>query len=263
MTTPPWLAGKHIEEEILAMIERRRRTIRLIRWALIVLPLVLIPACYCFIVRPAFEAAESAHCNNTFKQLGLAMHNYHDAHGHFVPAYLADREGRPMNSWRILVLPYMEYGQAFARYNLKTPWNDPRNLGFMERPSEFVCPSDWNADKNNTSEVLIVGPGTAFDGPKTVRLKDIADGSAHTILAGEISESGIHWMAPRDLDVREMSFKINDEHRFGLRSNHPRGVSVLFADGSASFLRHDISPALLKALTTINGGEDASAFTNR
>ena len=41
------------------------------------------------------------------KQIGVALHNYHDAHGCFPPAYIADANGRPMHSWRILLLAFL------------------------------------------------------------------------------------------------------------------------------------------------------------
>jgi prepilin-type processing-associated H-X9-DG protein len=62
-------------------------------------------------------------------------------------------------------------------------------------------------------------------------------------------------MEPRDLDVKEMSFRINNKHQAGLRSNHPGGANVLFADGSNQFVRDDIDPEVLKSLTTVAGGE--------
>ena len=47
-------------------------------------------------------------CRNNLKQLALAMHMYHEQHGSFPPAYVADENGTPMHSWRVLLLPYLE-----------------------------------------------------------------------------------------------------------------------------------------------------------
>ena len=71
--------------------------------ALIVLAIItLMPK-----VHSPAPAAPRAQCANTLKQIALAMHNYHDAWGSFPPAYIADEDGRPMHSWRVLLLPYL------------------------------------------------------------------------------------------------------------------------------------------------------------
>jgi len=239
-------------------------------WSAALLCLVVIVLLGTFLwhgIRGAREAGRWAWCNNYFKQLGLAMHNYHDQYGSFPPAYFADRQGRPTHSWRVLLLPFMAQEERYGHYRFDEPWNSPQNLALADRQpidesgdKMYLCPSDWDAGKDDTSQVLFVGPGTAFDGPRTTRIQDITDGSSHTAIGGEVSESGIHWMEPRDLNVEEMSFKINDKNRIGLRSNHPHCVNVPFADGSVRTIRDDIDPKLLKSLITINGKEDVSEF---
>ena len=49
------------------------------------------------------------HVLNNLRKSRLALHNYHQANGCFPPAYIADKNGKPMHSWRVLILPYMEY----------------------------------------------------------------------------------------------------------------------------------------------------------
>ena len=101
------------------------------------------------------------------------------------------------------------------------------------------------------------------DGPTAKTAVDIRDGVANTILIAEMSESGIHWMQPCDLHVDGMRFKVNDETGAGIRSKHPPGGAyVLFADGKVQFILDGIDPGLVKALTTIAGGEDVSKFWN-
>ena len=57
--------------------------------------------------------ARRTECKNHLKQLALAMHNYHDKYGSFPPAYIADKNGRPMHSWRVLLLPFLEFGPLY------------------------------------------------------------------------------------------------------------------------------------------------------
>ena len=67
---------------------------------------LLLPA-----VQAAREAARRTQCSNNLKQIGLAMHNYHDVNQQFPPAYIADADGQPMHSWRVLILPYLEHSR--------------------------------------------------------------------------------------------------------------------------------------------------------
>src|SRR4051794_6845264 len=54
------------------------------------------------------HAARRMQCSNHLKQIGLALQNYHDDYGTLPPAYIADSTGKPIHSWRVLLLPYIE-----------------------------------------------------------------------------------------------------------------------------------------------------------
>src|SRR5690349_21111160 len=79
-------------------------------------------------VRTARLAAQRSSCNCNLKQIGLALHNYHDTYGSFPPAYVADAEGRPMHSWRVLILPFIDCNDLYKEYNFSEPWSSPDNL---------------------------------------------------------------------------------------------------------------------------------------
>ena len=91
-------------------------------------------------------------------------------------------------------------------------------------------------------------------------------GTVNTILIPEMSESGIHWMEPRDLQFDEMEFKIFAPSRLrsssgrgsrqALSSAHPGGAQVVFADGRVEFLSAEISSEVLREMFLINDGEE-------
>ena len=218
-------------------------------------------------VLDAREAARRAWCNNQFKQVGLAMHNYRQEHGSFPPAYWPDRDGKPMHSWRVLLLPFMEGDESFARYKLDEAWNGPHNSAVADvimHPEDpgmgpvYRCPSDCGAGKYDSSKFLFVGPHAAFPGSRPAKSGDFAKGLSYTALGGEMSASGIHWMEPKDLNVEEMSFKINDKDRVGLRSNHGHGANIVMADGSVRWVSDKTDPRYVKALIIIDSKEKAS-----
>src|SRR6185295_15143515 len=65
-----------------------------------------------FMWHPVMEAREASHrsqCQSNLKQLGQALRNYHDVYGSFPPAFVPGPDGRPWHSWRVLILPYLDY----------------------------------------------------------------------------------------------------------------------------------------------------------
>ncbi len=209
------------------------------------------------VIEPAREAARRMQCTNNMKQIALALHNYHKAYGCFPPAYIADENGRPMHSWRVLVLPYMERQELYDRYDFNEPWNGSNNRELVDLMANvYHCPSDNDNIKTiETNYLMVVGPNAFSDGPTARKTADITDGTSNTIMVVEMANSRISWMEPVDWDTTKSSFTINDGSPGELRSDHQGGVNVGFGDGSVQFLPNDISPENLKALTTINGGE--------
>ena len=200
-------------------------------------------------------------CMSNLKQIGVALHNYHNRYGSFPPAYIADEDGKPMHSWRVLLLPYMEEGFLYEKYRFDEPWDGPNNRTLHDYyapyniPCNYSCPANTNT--NVTSYVAVVGPGTAWPDDKSTKLGDFADGASNTIMIVEMANSGIHWMEPRDLHVLKMHPWINAKSSQAISSNHPGGACVLFADGSVYFLPTGFLPKL-NALLTIDGGEEVS-----
>ncbi len=223
---------------------------------------LLLPA-----VQAAREAARRAMCISNLKQIGLAMHNYHDTYKCFPPAYIPDENGRPMHSWRVLLLPFMEQEMLYQQYDFDEPWDGPNNsrlAGMM--PTIYRCPSEHSmVDDSDTSYAMVVGPGTISDGPTATQIGRIAEGTANTIMVVEVAGAGINWLEPRDLDADEIGPEIEDPFGAvgGMSSDHPSVVNALFCDGTVHSIDKFIDEALLKALTTIAGGEDVGEFHTR
>lgn len=168
-----------------------------------------------------------------------------------------------------MILPFMLNRDEYEGYRFDQPWNSPHNLAFAEAMEEgqlnchyFHCPSDRESDIRNTSYVMVVGPKTISDGPTSTRMKDFTDRISVTIMIAEMSDSGIHWMEPRDLSYYEMTFRINASNGKGVRSKHPYGVNVVFFDSTVRFIEDNIDPLLLKGLLIRDGGEDVRRFYN-
>lgn len=222
-----------------------------------ILVALLLPA-----VQAPREAARRNACSNHMKQIGIALMNYHDTYHTLPPAYLADANGKPMHSWRVLILPYLERADLYAQYDFDEPWDGPHNSRLAaQMPDVFRCPSSNDAD-NLTNYVAVVGAETMWPGAGAVGLRDIADGSSTTIAVVETTGSGINWLEPRDLTFDEAVQGINSPANPSISSIHSGGVvNVLFVDSHVVALPDDIPPNVIRALLTIKGMETIDTET--
>ncbi|MDB5392125.1 MAG: hypothetical protein JWM11_7771 [Planctomycetaceae bacterium] len=217
-------------------------------------------------IQEARIAAQRTQDKGNLKVLALALHNYHDQYGQFPPPYLADKSGRPMHSWRVLILPFFNEQDLYDEYRFSEPWDGPNNRKLESRMPQAFRFHGLEPNGNTTTNVLaVVGPETMWptalwpDNPRFT-LKDVKDDMANTILIVENYGAGIHWMEPRDLAFQDMDFKLNS----------PAGVSCLHldplvssADGQIKRLGTNITSATLKALLTVNGHEKIRQDANR
>ncbi|MBI3863226.1 MAG: DUF1559 domain-containing protein [Planctomycetia bacterium] len=215
---------------------------------------LLLPA-----VQQAREAARRSQCKNNLKMIGLALHNYHEQHGSLPPAYVADANGKPMHSWRVLILPQLDQQALYDEYKFSEPWDGPNNSRLLSRmPAVFKCPSHaGGADDTTTAYAAVFGEHCAFPGAKSVSFKDFTDGTSNTMLVAEASHAAIPWMKPEDVDVKKHP-TIPDMQ--GFSSDHVGGLQVLMADGSVRFLSQHLSPQTLQALFTRDGDEKIGDF---
>ena len=203
-------------------------------------------------VQAAREAARRALCSNNLKQIGLALHNYSAIYDCFPPAFVPDEDGRPMHSWRVLILPYLGEQALYDQYRFDEPWDSPHNSALAAlMPSIYQCPSVSPPSETTTSYVMAVGPDAFSTGPGARQVDEFADGLSWTIAVVEMPDAGINWMEPRDWDTTS-SDRPN--------SQHPYVFNALIADGSVRSMSEDIDPAVLKALTEINDGEQLDPY---
>lgn len=226
------------------------------------------------LILPAFNQSRSSPrspCRNNIKQIGLALHNYHDTYGSFPPAVVYGHDGRPWHSWRTLLLPYLEQGDLYARYRFDEPWDGPNNRRIAAETEIlpiYRCPSEPDPSSTSTSYLAVVGAGTMWPPGGTTTLDDATDGADRTLHVVEVSDSGVHWMEPVDLRLDAMAFAIGPRNRPGIRSGHggtdrwfqaddPWVASVEFVDGSVRTLGDDLSEKTVKSLLLRDDGGPA------
>jgi prepilin-type processing-associated H-X9-DG protein len=218
----------------------------------------------------AREAARRSQCRNNLKQIGLALHNWHDQHERFPDAVIADSEQPPL-SWRVALLPFLEESSLYEQYDRAKPWNDDANLeAARTRVTAYVCPTNRHQQDSRqryyAAYVLVTGPESVFPNGQGRSFAEITDGSSSTLLAAEACGLNVVWTQPEDADTARQPIGVNllgsePAHSPGtLSSYHTGGAHMLLADGSVRFVSERIDRQVLKALTTATGGEPVSDY---
>ena len=193
---------------------RARRGFTLIELLVVIAIIAILIALLLPAVQQSREAAQRTQCKNSLKQIGLALHNYHDVHLTFPPGYIARAVGRndpaaaetgPSFAWGTMVLPFLDHGNLFNHFDFNEDGDDAHNLGHGQVIlSMFLCPTDPaparfalpNGIELATSNYVgIYGYGNVSMNPgngtgvfyrnSAVRIRDITDGTSGTICVGE------------------------------------------------------------------------------
>ena len=209
-------------------------------------------------VQSAREAARCMQCSNNCKQIVLALHNYHSAYGSLPPAYTTDEQGRPLHSWRALILPFMEQQALHSQIDFSKPWNDPVNRPIADTVvPAYLCPST-TIDSTSTSYVAVVHPSGMMSGPDPVSFPEVTDGISNTVLVVEADSSmAVPWMSPQDIDLNAFQ-RIGSSRDAG---GHFGGAHILLGDGSVRFLTDSVSSEHREALITKDGQDDVGVGT--
>lgn len=192
--------------------------------------------------------------------IAVASHNYAAGNNDTFPAggtYSSD--GLMLHSWATYLSPYVGEGYSTRRgiLDLTRPWNDPQNQPvFRSVIRPYLNPalgtsSPVDADGyglcHYAANVHVMGPNRAM------KLADITDGKQNTLLIGEVNAEFKPWGHPGNW--RDPAKGINrSPNGFGGPAR-AGGAQFLMADGSVRFVSEKISPTVLKALSTPNGGE--------
>ena len=206
------------------------------------------------LLRPARRAATRTQCVNNLKQIVLAHHNYHTKHDHFPPAYSASKDGKPLLSWRVLILPFLDQQALYDQFHLDEPWDSAHNRTLISKmPAVFRCPdeNDAIAKDGKTRYLAPRSAATIMRGAEPVALREIADGTSNTIIALDAGDDhAVEWTKPADWE-----FDPDPAVLSIFKSHEPAGTNMAFADGSVRFISATIKPVTLRDLLTRDGGE--------
>lgn len=231
---------------------------------------LLLPA-----IQKVRQEANRTVCTNQLRQIGIALHHYHDTYHTFPPGGVDWRP--PGNStkrqlaWCVFLLPYLEQETLFNSLKLSKPFDSPENAaGAAAVLSVFVCPSKPRTnyrfegrgmcDYGGIFGQALFGSNNPHNGTmlfdKPIRIPMIADGTSHTMMISEDTQrDNGQWI--NAMNLFDVAFPINRGPVYDpdIHSEHSGGANGLFADGSVRFLRETMDVWVLAAIVTRAGGE--------
>jgi prepilin-type processing-associated H-X9-DG protein len=205
--------------------------------------------------RSAREAARRTQCQNNLKQIALALQNYEDVFHCLPPAYTVDTDGKPLHSWRTLILPYIEQRTLYDKIDLTKAWDDPANKAAYDSVVQvYRCPSAF-VPGTKTTYLAPVCPGSCLQAVQPRPLAEITDKHDLTLLVFEVdTEHAVHWMSPTDASDRLIVSFGESRHL-----DHPGGTQAAFVDGRVGYIGKQTKAAVLAALISAAGNDDELA----
>jgi hypothetical protein len=207
-------------------------------------------------VRQARQAAQDAQSRNNLKMIGLAMHNYHDVFRQFPPSGIYGEDGTAYHSWQAMLLPFIDQAPLYNTIDFHVPWTDPANAGrFQYLVQPYLNPAiAEQADSAGYGLSHYAGNSHLLLPNGETGLPDITDGTSNTILVGEVAAGFKPWGDPGN--VRDPAAGLlHDANTFGTVDLQRGTVDFLMGDGAVIPISTSISPEVLKALATPDGGE--------
>jgi hypothetical protein len=205
----------------------------------------------------AAQRADFAASSSKLKQIGIALHSFHDAYN-FLPGNICDAQGKPLLSWRVAILPFLEELPLYKQFKLDEPWDSEHNKKLLAKMPKVYAPvRPLPNQPGATFYQVFVGEGAPFQtdgrpgraGQPAVgpRIAEFTDGLSNTFFAVE-GGAAVPWTRPEDLPVTPLKLP-------KLGGQFDGVFHALLGDGSVRRLPTTLPAETLRALITHRGGE--------
>ena len=215
-----------------------------------VLVALLLPA-----VSSARGAARKMQSSNNLKQIGLALRIYHNTYGKFPVGEEPNqnihyKDGKPLLSWRVHILPFIEQDPLYSQFKLDEPWDSPHNIKLSRIPIPTYTDPNMELEPGMTTYLAPMGPNTVLGANRSMKYRDITDGESQVIAVLEAgAENAVPWSKPDDWtpDVEDLILSLSLDNQYS---------QILMVDGSVhSISLREILPETLMKLIQRNDGQ--------
>ena len=146
-------------------------------------------------------------CIMHMKQISLALRQYNSVYGSLPPVALYDNSGKPVHSWRVMILPFLGAADVYEKYDFSEPWNGPHNSQLQRemvkaQKNPFTCPSSGLKD-GRTNYAAVTGSKTMWQDRDASPLDDASWGVQQVGLVIEMPSFDANWMEPKDISIDE------------------------------------------------------------
>ncbi len=194
------------------------------------------------------------------EQIASALNSYAADHNGVYPLPIVrDSAGKPMHSWRVAILPYLNEPQLYTSYNFDKPWDDPENMLIVESmPNVYATPQQGPWSGYDCKYQLVSGDRTLFPRSGPLGPKSLIDDPTKTALVVEglpRSNPPSVWTEPNEMEFAIMTGAIGGSPEAEIGGVTEGGVVIATVDGAGHFLTETTAPEIVRAILTANGGE--------
>ncbi|WP_278469222.1 DUF1559 domain-containing protein [Gimesia maris] len=227
------------------MTRQRWLELGVVAGIMILLLALLLPA-----VHRAREEARKSSSKNNLKQIGLALHNYHETHQSFPPGGTIRGDGVAMHGWMMMIMPYLDASPYYNMVDSSLPWSSPENFPVCElsKPVYQIPETDMGLTSDGQGVTFYLGNSNLLHRNSSIALRDLKGGVAHNWFAGEVAGNFQPWAYP--FNWRTLGTKLCDgPNSFGYPAWD--GAIILLADGKVSYFSKQTSPEVLKRMAEL------------
>jgi hypothetical protein len=193
----------------------------------------------------------------------LAFHNYESTFEHRPPAAIRDSEGRPLLSWRVAILPYVEEDNLYREFYLDEPWDSPHNIRLLDKmPHVYGSPGEQPPQSNMTFYRVFLGPGTPFERDGMSSKRELLFPTSERILIIDAGEA-VPWTKPDELEYRPdaplppLGGILRSNSWLDRQRDKKDLIQAAMMDGSVRRFERNFDEAELRALIVRDGKKPA------
>jgi hypothetical protein len=254
--------GPTIQLETNASLARRRLLVLIVKVSGLTAAVALLSGLTIYVLWPTLDGLKArrdkAACMNNLQLLATALNAYAAQHGSYPTPTVYDANGKPLYSWRVLILKQLGEHSLAAAFKLDEAWDSASNIQLLGQrcPRVFISPGvPMSRGISETNYFLLTGPGTLFPPSGPLSPNNITDGGANTLLIVESENSFAEWSRPIDIDVSKLDTNIGSTGLNTIGGTHAGGATAVFANATPAWLPDDLTPGIVDALISPNGGE--------